>query len=193
MKLAVRGAVLAVALVCTQCDRAPSEPVATANAKPKQRCMRPTSEAAPPPAKGPDPRCPRDPDGGPPKVPEGHVTFREAKDKPAVTVEVMKEEPHRNRGLMYRTDMAEDRGMIFVFEDSEPRTFWMHNTCLPLDMLFIAADGFVTGILENVPTMNDDPRTIPCPAKYVLEVNAGYARRHGIKAGQSLAIDGLTP
>jgi uncharacterized membrane protein (UPF0127 family) len=100
-------------------------------------------------------------------------------------------EEHRNRGLMYRRELAEDRGMLFVFEDSQPRSFWMHNTCLPLDMLFVAEDGYITGILENVPTMNDDGRSIPCKAKFVVEVNAGFCRKHGIKAGQKLKIEGL--
>jgi hypothetical protein len=98
-------------------------------------------------------------------------------------------EEHRSRGLMYRREMAEDHGMLFVFEDSQNRSFWMHNTCLPLDMLFIAEDGYITGIQENVPTMNDDSRSIPCRAKFVLEVNAGFCRKFGVKAGQSIKIE----
>lgn len=117
------------------------------------------------------------------------VTFLGAPTAPVIDTEVMLRDQDRNRGLMYRRELANERGMLFVFDDQQVRTFWMHNTCLPLDMLFVASDGYITGILENVPTMNDDPRSIDCRAKYVLEVNAGFARKYGIKAGQSIKID----
>jgi hypothetical protein len=84
--------------------------------------------------------------------------------------------------------MPEDAGMIFVWEEDEPRTFWMHNTCIPLDMLFIDREGYIVGVLEQVPTMNDMSRRNPCPARQVLEVNAGYCRRHGVHAGQQIDI-----
>lgn len=139
---------------------------------------------------GPDPKCPPDPDGKPPEVPIQTIRFPGAPKAPALKVEVMQTEEHRARGLMYRREMAEDRGMLFVFDSSEVRSFWMRNTCLPLDMLFVASDGYITGILENVPTMNDESRTIRCQAKYVVEVNAGFCRKFGVKAGQSLKIEG---
>ena len=84
---------------------------------------------------------------------------------------------------MYRTSMPEEQGMLFSWSDESPRTFWMHNTCIPLDMMFITREGTFAGILEQVPTLNDDPRGVPCPAAYVLEVNAGWSRAHGIKSG----------
>jgi len=164
--------------------------VASASAKSKERCTVKTPAQAPPAVPpGPDPKCPADPDGKPPEVPLSTLRFTGAPKAPAIKVETMLTEDHRSRGLMYRREMPEDRGMIFVFDDSQERTFWMHNTCLPLDMLFVASDGYITGILENVPTMNDDPRNIPCKAKYVVEVNAGFCRKHGVKAGQSLKIE----
>jgi uncharacterized membrane protein (UPF0127 family) len=95
------------------------------------------------------------------------------------------------RGLMYRTRLDENAGMLFVFEEREELRFWMRNTCLPLDMLFIDDDGLIAGIEENVPTLNDDGYGVGCKASYVLEVNAGWARRHAVKAGQHVAIDGL--
>ena len=181
----------ATAFILCQCDR-PSEPVASAAAKSKPapaRCVRKLAdEPAPAPAKGPDLQCPADPEGGPPKVPSATITFLETKEAPALTVEVMSTDPHRSRGLMFRREMAEVRGMIFVFPDVDVRTFWMRNTCLPLDMLFVTDDGFIAGIVENVPTMNDTGRTVSCPVRYVLEVNAGFARRHGVKPGQKLRL-----
>jgi uncharacterized membrane protein (UPF0127 family) len=79
--------------------------------------------------------------------------------------------------------MPAEEGMIFVFPDERPRTFWMKNTCIPLDMLFLAADGTVVGILEQVPVLSQAMRSVPCPAAYVLEMNAGWARRHGVMPG----------
>lgn len=90
---------------------------------------------------------------------------------------------------MYRRSMPDDEGMIFSWDQESYRSFWMRNTCIPLDMLFIAADGYVTGILENVPTLNEESRAIPCPAQHVLEVNAGWCRSHGVVAGQTVAIE----
>jgi uncharacterized protein len=184
----------ALAFFLSHCDR-PAEPVASASAKSKPaRCVRNMGQEPPPaPPKGADPRCPVDPDGGPPKVPTASVTFPEAKEAAGLSldVEVMSTDAHRSRGLMYRRELAEDRGMLFVFPDIDTRTFWMHNTCLPLDMLFVNDDGFIAGIVENVPTMNDDGRTVSCPVRYVLEVNAGFARRHGIRPGQKLRLSDL--
>jgi uncharacterized membrane protein (UPF0127 family) len=90
---------------------------------------------------------------------------------------------------MYRTHLGADQGMLFSWEREEPRSFWMRNTCIPLDMLFIAKDGTVVGILEQVPTLNTLPREIPCPAQHVLELNAGWARQHGVEPGQHVDIE----
>lgn len=90
---------------------------------------------------------------------------------------------------MYRTSMPDDQGMIFRWREEAPRTFWMHNTCIPLDMLFIAKDGTILGVLEQVPVLNDEPRGNPCPAAYVLEVNAGYTRSHGAAPGQHIRFE----
>lgn len=90
---------------------------------------------------------------------------------------------------MYRTVLPEDHGMLFSWPNEQVRAFWMMNTCIPLDMMFIAADRTILGILEEVPVLNRASRSIPCPAAYVLEVNAGYSRRHGIKPGMHVEID----
>jgi uncharacterized protein len=89
---------------------------------------------------------------------------------------------------MYRTKMPAEEGMLFVFTDERPRSFWMQNTCIPLDMLFLAADGTIVGILEQVPVLNELSRGVPCPATYVLEMNAGWARRQGVKPGMKTEI-----
>jgi hypothetical protein len=95
------------------------------------------------------------------------------------------------RGLMYRTSMADDRGMLFVFERRTVQRFWMKNTCIPLDMLFIDQDGLIVGIEENVPTLNTNSYQAGCPSLYVLEVNAGWCANNGVEPGQRVRLEGL--
>jgi uncharacterized protein len=100
-----------------------------------------------------------------------------------VRVEVVKKREERSRGLMFRQHMAEDAGMLFLFRESEHQAFWMRNTYIPLDMLFIGTDYRVVGVVENATPRTDGTREVDGDSKYVLEVNAGFARRHGIGPG----------
>jgi uncharacterized membrane protein (UPF0127 family) len=134
-------------------------------------------------------QCPKDPTGNL-KLASGKVTFGDAPGSPAVQVELARDEASRERGLMYRTSMATDSGMLFSWEDERVRSFWMHNTCIPLDMLYITKAGIISGILEQVPTLNEAPRRIDCPVAHVLELNAGWARSHGLKPGMKVTIEG---
>ena len=103
-------------------------------------------------------------------------------------VELARTENEAARGLMYRRAMPSDRGMLFRMQDRKEQRFWMRNTCIPLDMVFIDDDGVIVGILENVPTLNDAERTVGCASSWVLETNAGWTRRHGVVAGQRVDI-----
>jgi uncharacterized protein len=137
-----------------------------------------------------DPKCPPDPDT-PPKLRTGKVTFDAVADK-SVTVEIAERGEARMRGLMYRKSMGDDAGMIFVFQGpKEEHTFWMKNTCIPLDMLFIDDDGTIVGIEENTPTMTEETFSVGCKSRYVLELNAGWTRKHGVKAGQKVKLEGI--
>jgi len=118
----------------------------------------------------------------------GKIAIPEAKGAPTIDVEVADTPATEERGLMYRTKLGAEQGMIFVWPHESMRTFWMHNTCLPLDMLFIAKDGTIVGLLEQVPVLNDKVRQVGCPAAYVLEMNAGWSRRHGVKPGMKLDL-----
>jgi uncharacterized membrane protein (UPF0127 family) len=155
----------------------------------KPRCVVPF-DSTPAPRAEKAPRCPDDPVGNL-ELARGQVTFPEAPGAPPVEVELADAPHSRERGLMYRTGMPEDAGMLFSWPNEEVRSFWMRNTCIPLDMLFIDSRGFVVGILEQVPTLNEASRSISCPAAHVLELNAGWARSHGVSAGQRVRIEPL--
>lgn len=110
-----------------------------------------------------------------------------------LTLEVASTDAQRERGLMDRTAIPPRTGMIFVFERDEPVEFWMKETLVPLDMIFIAADGTVRRIYSNVPvvapTMADE--SIPREsgeAKYVIELRAGEASQDGIAQGIKLDL-----
>lgn len=164
------------------------EPVsAPAPAAAKNKCVVPLA-AEPPPRAPPSPSCPKDPTG-PPNLPRGWASFPDAPGEPRVAIEIANTPASRERGLMYRTNMPEDQGMIFTWTDEGERSFWMHDTCIPLDMLYVDADGVIAGVLEQVPAMDETPRAVPCPVLHVLEMNAGWTRAHGVKPGQRVHIE----
>jgi len=150
-------------------------------------CVVPSPEEAPAPAE-PASICPSEPEPGP-ELPKASVKFPAAPGSPSIRVEVATKREEHARGLMYRTSMPEEQGMLFSWPEESIRSFWMRNTCIPLDMLFIARDGTITGIQEQVPVLNDRARSIPCPAAHVLEVNGGWCRRHGVVAGMRVTIE----
>jgi len=79
--------------------------------------------------------------------------------------------------------------MLFVFPREAPRSFWMRNTYLPLDMLFLTEDGEIINVEPHARPLDVKPRyASEKPARYVLEVNAGFAREHGITAGQRVRL-----
>ena len=99
------------------------------------------------------------------------------------TIELAATPEDRARGLMFRERMAPDHGMLFDFRRVEPVTMWMRNTVLPLDMLFIAPDGRITGIAADTVPYSEAIIPSPGPVRAVLELNAGTARRLGIRTG----------
>jgi uncharacterized membrane protein (UPF0127 family) len=110
----------------------------------------------------------------------------------AFAVELATNDAERERGLMYRKELPEGRGMLFDFHEDRPVVFWMHNTYIPLDMIFIRGDGSIARIAENTEPMSD--RLIPsgAPVRAVLEVIAGTARKLGIAAGDRVESSILT-
>ncbi len=101
----------------------------------------------------------------------------------AFAVELATNTAERAVGLMFRKELPEGRGMLFDFHEEQPVQFWMHNTYIPLDMIFIAGDGRVVRVAENAKPISDDLIPSGRPVRAVLEVIAGTARKFGIAAG----------
>ena len=109
----------------------------------------------------------------------GEVTFQsEIADSPT----------ERNKGLMFREQMGEHEGMIFLFPDEQPRSFWMRNTLIPLDMIFVRADRTILGIVENAEPKTDTSRAVEGSSQFVLEINGGQSQKLGIAAGQTVTF-----
>ncbi len=108
-----------------------------------------------------------------------------------VAVEVVDTPQTRQTGLMHRDHLPLSDGMLFVFEDETVQTFWMKNTRIPLDMLFIGGDSRIRGCVERAEPFTETPRSVPAPVRYVLEVNAGFCARHVVRPGDLVVIRGV--
>lgn len=114
----------------------------------------------------------------------GRVVFSPAPGREvAVSVEVVDEEWERARGLMFRDRLAPGWGMLFVYPAERRHSFWMRNTLVPLDLVFLGPDGLVRGVVEHMRPLDDAGRGIERPSRDVLEIAAGAARRAGIREG----------
>ena len=107
-----------------------------------------------------------------------------------IIVEIADTPEERGQGLMFRESLCEDCGMLFVFEEEGLYSFWMKNTLIPLDMIFIDADGVIVTILSAEPCVEE-----PCEsytpiddAKYVLEVNKDYSLKNAVQEGDTVAF-----
>lgn len=101
-------------------------------------------------------------------------------------VEVVSSAAALERGLMFRTEVPPDTGMLFDFGGERPLAMWMKNTLVPLDMLFIDAEGDILRIAENATPLSLTPIASGRPAAAVLEVAGGICRRYGIRAGDKV-------
>jgi uncharacterized membrane protein (UPF0127 family) len=97
----------------------------------------------------------------------------------------------RERGLMYVRDMPPDRGMLFVFEFPQVVAFWMKDTYIPLDLVFLAEDGTVLNVAANAKPLSLDPIESEGDALAVLELRGGTAKKIGLKAGDRLQLPSL--
>lgn len=110
----------------------------------------------------------------------------------AVTVEVVVSPALLARGLMYREHLPPDAGMLFLMNYEADHEFYMRNTLIPLDMIFITKDFTVAGIVENATPRTEEHRHCGKPSFYVLEVNGGWSAAHQVTAGTKVRFDGVT-
>jgi uncharacterized membrane protein (UPF0127 family) len=109
----------------------------------------------------------------------------------SVPVEIADTPAKRELGLQYRRDLPADRGMIFLFPGESMLSFWMKNTPIPLDMIFIGGDYKIVGIVEQTAPFTLDPRGVSVPSRFVLEVNGGFAKRQGVKPGDAVRFENI--
>lgn len=118
----------------------------------------------------------------------GQVTFHLEERDLTVQVEVARTGAARRQGLMNRTQLKAHHGMVFLFEKQEPQSFWMKNTLIFLDMIFINQLGNVIGIVHSAEPMTTTPRNVPGVSQYVVEMVGGYSLQHGIKKGTQVSF-----
>lgn len=102
------------------------------------------------------------------------------------TVEVAGTEEEQAKGLMFRNELAPDRGMVFPFDPPRDASFWMRNTLIPLDMIFVRADGSIANIAANTVPYSEEPVPSDGPVKAVLEIAGGRSAELGIKPGDKV-------
>jgi uncharacterized protein len=107
------------------------------------------------------------------------------------SVEIADDEVERGRGLMHRPALGENEGMLFLYPDLAPRAFWMKDTLIPLDILFLGADGTILAIAGDAKPMDETIIPSGLPAKAVLEIRGGLAEQLGINIGDRVEAEGL--
>lgn len=121
---------------------------------------------------------------------EGELTIYKASDSTTVTldIEIADTEFDRETGLMYRSNMKNTQGMLFVFDNEQPRFFYMKNTQIPLDLIYVSADKKIVSFQKNAKPFDESSLPSNQPAQYVLEVNAGLADTWNLQLGDSLGF-----
>jgi uncharacterized membrane protein (UPF0127 family) len=125
----------------------------------------------------------------PPFVNEGTLAFLDAASLDTlkvVEIEIADTEKKRNQGLMWRRSMPENAAMLFIFEREQPLSFWMKNTYISLDIMYVNQAMEIVSISEFTIPHSDASLPSRAPAKYVVEVNAGFSSKFGIKPGDRI-------
>lgn len=125
-------------------------------------------------------------------VKEGELFFLEGGGSDTIAhiaIEVADDNAQRNQGLMYRSSMVDSTGMLFIFEKAQEQSFWMKNTKIPLDIMYVDEDSTIFMIYKSV--MPYSEKSIPSgdDALYVVEVNGGFSNRHSIEEGDKIAFE----
>jgi uncharacterized membrane protein (UPF0127 family) len=110
-------------------------------------------------------------------------------EKVEVQVEIADEASERERGLMGRTELGENRGMLFIFEEEHKLSFWMKDTPIPLSIAYINSEGRIVDIQEMKPFDDELPHYVSAkPARYALEVNRGFFDERGVEVGDRAVL-----
>lgn len=119
---------------------------------------------------------------------QGQVTFisPDSNQKETILVEIAEDDYSRANGLMFREDLPENQGMLFIFEEEKHQYFWMKNTPVSLDMIFVNNDNKVVNIQKYTVAYSTRSYESDGPALYVIEVVAGYSDKYGIETGWSI-------
>ena len=110
----------------------------------------------------------------------------------AFRVEIADTPAKRELGLQYRRELGDDRGMLFLFPAESVQTFWMKNTPISLDMIFIGGDRKIAGIVERAVPYSTATLSVGAPSRFVLEIKGGLANAKRIQAGDSVRFEGIS-
>jgi hypothetical protein len=144
--------------------------------------------AAPPRSAPPDPTAERW-DGSP--ADRGQLVVHDAfGGAHRLMVEIADTSPLRTRGLMWRSEVPDGTGMLFIFPTEVVQSFWMRNTLIPLDLLFVDRSGKVVGVVQWAEPQTLTSRTVGKPSLYVLEVPGGWTSRNSVRTGARVELEG---
>lgn len=118
--------------------------------------------------------------------PDSRLVLHTAKGDFPFTVEIAETNEERAKGLMYRNELAPDAGMLFDYHTEQQTAFWMQNTLIPLDMIFIGADGVVKNIHVNAKPMDTTSIPSQVPVRFVLEIPGGRSKEIGLAVGDRM-------
>src|SRR5262245_41945257 len=125
------------------------------------------------------------------QTPLASATIDTAGLRPTFPMELALTPQEQERGLMFRKSLDSDAGMLFVSETERPHVFWMKNTLIPLDMIFIGANRRIVGIVQNAEPQTLTGRQVDGPSQYVLEIGGGLSASLGIRAGEIVEFKGV--
>ena len=111
--------------------------------------------------------------------------------KKEIQIEIADNDFEQQTGLMYRKQMDTNKGMLFVFDEIKVRSFYMKNTYISLDIIYIDTENTIINIAKNAEPLNENSLFSDAPAKYVLEINAGLSEKWGIKKGDKISFSKL--
>lgn len=123
---------------------------------------------------------------------EGELEFLKKDGKTQIKkidVELAENDEERMQGMMYRKSMDDEKGMLFIFQREEPQSFWMKNTIIPLDIMYVNSKKEIVKIHKNTTPFSESSLPSEKPATYVVEVSGGFTDRYGVKEGDIISFE----